>query len=111
VAPSSFGFLCHAVVKHFDGSEEHTVSIFRGTLFQMVAGLLQRKKNVSVRKDSLRGLVNQLWKMGRGISHIQDGGGMFLQDITSFNYYIIHKNKRMPLVGPELSWKPGNIIA
>lgn len=46
-------------------------------------------KNVSFRKDSLRGLVNQLWKMGRGISHIQDGGSMFLQDITSFNYYII----------------------
>jgi len=47
--------------------------------------------------------------MGRGISHIQDGGSIFLQYNRSFNYYIVERTKRRPLISEELPWKPGNI--
>jgi len=65
---------------------------------------------VSVRKDSLRGLASQLWKMRRGIRHFQEGGSIFLQYIRSFNCYVVQRTKRRPLVSQELPWEHGNII-
>lgn len=65
---------------------------------------------MSIRKDNLRGLASQLWKMGRGIRHLHDGGSIFLQYIRSFNYYIVQRTKRRPLVSQELPWEYENII-
>jgi hypothetical protein len=75
----------------------------------MAVEVLQRKKICQSLGAVWGGLSSQLWKMGRGVSHIQGGGSTFVWDTNSFNHYTVWRPKRRPLIG-QLPWRPENTL-